>query len=108
MSNQQNTALGVLAGMATGALVGVLFAPNKGSKTRKMIKEKISETGDLIADEAVNLRDNVADTISTKKETLEEEIDRIVTKSSHKADDIINTLESQLEALKKQNKKLQK
>lgn len=32
--------LGVLGGVAVGAIAGILFAPEKGSKTRKKILDK--------------------------------------------------------------------
>ena len=41
--------LGVLAGVAVGAALGIIFAPDKGSATRK----KISKKSDQFADELV-------------------------------------------------------
>ena len=41
-----NTFAGILAGIGIGALIGVLFAPEKGSETRKKIAAKGKDTLD--------------------------------------------------------------
>lgn len=38
--NSGKVLLGVLAGVAVGAVAGILFAPEKGTETRKMISRK--------------------------------------------------------------------
>lgn len=38
--NSSKVVLGILGGVAAGALLGILFAPEKGSKTRKNIADK--------------------------------------------------------------------
>lgn len=40
--------LGVLAGAATGALAGILLAPEKGSRTRKKILKKSEDYSDAV------------------------------------------------------------
>lgn len=41
---------GVLAGVAAGAIVGILFAPAKGSKTRKKIAKKGMDYADELSE----------------------------------------------------------
>lgn len=52
-----NVLLGIVAGAAVGAVLGVLFAPDKGSNTRKKITKKgeefvggIKERANLLVD----------------------------------------------------------
>ena len=48
-------ALGLLGGIAAGAVVGILFAPAKGSDTRKKIQQKGSDYADDLKDKFENL-----------------------------------------------------
>ncbi len=41
-----NFLIGFLAGAAAGAIAGILFAPDKGSETRKNIKKKVKDFSD--------------------------------------------------------------
>ncbi len=41
-----NFLLGFLAGAAAGAIAGILFAPDKGSKTRQNIRKKVRDLSD--------------------------------------------------------------
>lgn len=43
---------GVLAGVAVGAVLGLLFAPDKGSATRQKISDSVKGMGKSIADTA--------------------------------------------------------
>lgn len=108
MSKNTNTALGLLLGGAIGATLGILFAPDKGSSTRKKLKEEAIATKDKIANEAIHLKDQVSSTLTSQKHTLDTQLESIVSSASYKADDVITSLESKLKDLKAKNKKLQK
>lgn len=65
--------LGVLAGVAVGATLGILFAPDKGSNTRK----KISQKSDAYADELGEKFNEFIDSITKKFEAMKEEASRM-------------------------------
>lgn len=58
--------LGVLAGIAAGAALGVLFAPDKGANTRKNISRKGEDLADAINDKIEEKFDELTDTILGK------------------------------------------
>jgi gas vesicle protein len=108
MSDNGNTFLGLLAGTAIGAVLGILFAPDKGINTRQRITDEALLAKQKFAETATEIKEKAVATATTQKQTLDEHIDSIVSSASYKADDIITALESKLKDLKEKNKKLQK
>ncbi|MFK7813336.1 MAG: YtxH domain-containing protein [Maribacter sp.] len=108
MSDSGNTLLGIIAGSAIGAALGILFAPDKGENTRRKIADQAAATRDDLTESAIDFRDKAATTITSKTDTLETKMNHIVSDVSYKTEDVITTLENKLAELKAKNKKLQK
>jgi gas vesicle protein len=69
--------LGVLAGVAIGAALGVLFAPDKGWNTRKRITKK----GEDLTNDLRDKFEEFLDSISGKVDEVKDEVKDFTTKS---------------------------
>ena len=75
--------LGTMAGLAIGAIAGILFAPEKGSKTRKQIIDK----GDDYVDELKSKFGEYSDSLSGKFDSTKKDAEDLVEKGKAKYDE---------------------
>ena len=109
MSNSTgNTFLALLIGAVIGAGIGILFAPDKGSKTREKMKDGFDDIKNELKNKLDHASEEFKDKFSTAKIDLEETYEDLVSNMSHKTEDVISFLEEKLAELKRQNAKLQK
>lgn len=109
MSNSTgNTFLALLTGAAIGAGIGILFAPDKGSRTREKMKDGFDGVKSELKNKLEHASEELKDKFSTAKMDLEETYEELVSNMSHKTEDVISFLEEKLAELKRQNAKLQK
>jgi len=64
--------VGFLAGAAVSALAGILFAPDKGSNTRKKIADKSGDIKDSVKNSYNDFVDGVKQTYAGAKEEAED------------------------------------
>jgi len=77
--NSGKIILGTLAGVVIGAALGVLFAPDKGSNTRKKIIGKLED----FTNEMKNNLDDAMNDIIQSAENLTDEISQTATDDSN-------------------------
>ncbi len=90
--NTGKVVIGVLAGAAVGALLGVLFAPDKGSETRKKIAKKGSDTVEGLKEQL----DELLCSFNEKMEAAKEEVADMYDKGKGKAEEIKKDVKAQL------------
>jgi len=75
--------LGILGGVAAGALLGILFAPQKGDKTRRKIMDKSNDYADELKDKL----DTLLGTITNKYEKIWKEGENLIAEGKSKFED---------------------
>ncbi|MFZ4263234.1 YtxH domain-containing protein [Sphingobacterium sp. HJSM2_6] len=72
----------LLAGLAAGAVLGILFAPEKGSETREKINESLADLSDAIKERAEeqfdqlnDLKEKIVSTLKTKVTKVSADLD---------------------------------
>lgn len=60
MKNISNVLIGLLAGLAAGAVLGLLFAPDSGSETRDKLSQSLNDLGESIMDRAAAEVENLS------------------------------------------------
>lgn len=91
-----------LLGAATGAAVALLYAPQEGEATRRLINEKASEykdkAGDLTTNVSQQAKDkwgNVADTVTSKAQELlnrgQSQANDLIDQAADKAHQTVNS-----------------
>ena len=82
MKDSGKVVTALLAGLAAGAVLGLLFAPEKGSDTRDKLNDSLSDLADAIKERAEqqidqlnDLKEKVLASVKSKAAMAEEMID---------------------------------
>lgn len=77
MKEMNKTIIAVGIGVAIGSLLGVFFAPRKGSETRKLISDKKNKISDTLKEQTQKSKE----TLLSFKEGLKDKIESISEKT---------------------------
>ena len=95
-----NALLALLAGVAIGAGLGILFAPDSGRKTREKLKNGVDELGDELQEQLKSLSQKVQTAVGDRTQQIEHAIDGLAEQAGAESEAVIEKLEARLAQLK--------
>jgi gas vesicle protein len=98
--NPSNTLLALLAGVAIGAGLGILFAPDSGEKTRRKIKDGVDEAGDELQQQLHAISQKIRTSVAGESERLSGLVDGLAADAGEQTELMIGELEARLAHLK--------
>lgn len=97
MSKKSNALMAFLAGAAVGAILGVLYAPDKGSNTREKLSFQLDKYKKM-------LQDFLDDLVSGKETPLTTEAksqgQKVVSEAKNKAQQLLDDVDELLEQIR--------
>ena len=104
MSNSSRTFLAFLAGVATGAAIGILYAPDKGEVTRDKLSFRLSkyrEQLQTLVNDLIERGDEVATQMTGKGDsTAKAESQKVVSEARQKAEKLLEDVDSLMAQIK--------
>ena len=101
--NNKHLLTGIIAGLTAGAILGILFAPEKGADIRKKIAKK---SGNL-TDKYKSKFDDLLDKLGKKYNVSTEQAEELISKGKEKIEDMKkDTRDAKNTVLKNKKKKI--
>jgi len=99
MSKRSNSALAFLLGAATGAILGILYAPDKGSSTR----DKLSFLVDKYKKELEQLINNIIEGQEGTSSIAKEKGKKVISEAKEKAEKLLEDVDELIGQIKGEN-----
>jgi len=101
MGNKSNTLLAFLLGAATGGILGILYAPDKGSNTRDKLSYKLDKYKKMLEDMLQDLIDGKVEMPKSKAKTQGE---KVINDAKEKAEKLLEDVDSLIGHIKGEEK----